>query len=195
METWGDSVKSASQSAATAVDELGDIITWFSRDIQSSSTVPQATISRVGASLALLSESIAQVTESINKVADAERHATLAFLAGQRLTREQFYILLASECLEWTNKALGLSEFEDFELFEMLRYEGDDRQGYIYLAEDIDDLPDIGMDDWFLEIVSSTYRKAIIPPEDIQWNALAPDQRAFFQRHLPDAAKRFRRGN
>jgi hypothetical protein len=102
-------------------------------------------------------------------------------------------LLLASECLEWTNKHLGLAEYEDFELFELLRFEGDDRQGYIYLAADIEDRPEIGADDWFLELVAGTYRKAIIPPEDIQWSALSPEQRDFFEQNRPDVAKRFRR--
>ena len=193
MKPWGESVKSATQSASTAVDELGDVITWFKRDIEGSTAIPQKTTARVRASLALLSESIAELAGAIHKVSDAQSRATLSFMAGNRLTRDQFYILLASECLEWTNKALGLADLEDFELFEMLRFEGAERQGYIYLADDIDDLPDVGMDDWWLGLVSRTYRKAIIPPEDIQWDDLRPEQRAFFEKSLPDAADRFLR--
>lgn len=191
MQPWGETVKSARQSAADAVDELGDIVTWFNRDIAKSSTLPRGTVSRVGASLKQLSESIAELAESINRVADAQSQATLTFLGGYRLTRDQFYILLASECLEWTNKVLGLSDFEDFELFELMRYERDDRRGYIYLGEDIDDLPDVGADDWYLELVTTTYRKAIIPPEEIHWRTLSPEQRDFFERYLHETVDRF----
>ena len=102
----------------------------------------------------------------------------MTFLAGKKLNGKQFYFLLMSESLEWTNKHLGLSDFEDFELFDLLRYEGTQRRGYIYLATDIDDLPDIGADDWLLRLISNTYRKAIIPPEEIRWSTLQPEQQA-----------------
>lgn len=138
-----------------------------------------------------MSKSLERTAGVFNSVADAQRIATLTFLSGKKLSRDQFYILLASECIEWTNKHLGLSDFEDFELMELLRYEGDDRQGYIYLGDDIDDVPNDAVDDWYLQFLTSTYRKAIIPPEDIRWSDLRSEQRSFFEKYLPDAVGRF----
>jgi hypothetical protein len=83
MELWGDTVKSARQSAADAVDELDEIITWFNRDVMDSGAFSRKTLSGVSVSLTLLSESIAQLAHAINKVADAQSHATLTFLAGK----------------------------------------------------------------------------------------------------------------
>jgi hypothetical protein len=191
MNPWGESVQSATKSIGSAVDELGDLIQFFNRNIACAETLPNEHISQISTSLVALQQSLQQAAESLGPIADLQGLATLTFLAGKKLNREQFYFLLMSESLEWTNKNLGLSDFEDFELFDLLRYEGSQRQGYIYLAEDIDDLPDIGADDWFLKLVSSTYRKAIIPPEEIRWSKLQPEQRGFFTRYLPKIVGRF----
>lgn len=193
MNPWGDSIQSANQTIGVAVDELGDLITLFNRDVASNSNLPEETIAQVGSSLKALAKSLELTALQFSGVADAQSRATLAFLSGKKLSRDQFYILLASECIEWTNKTLGLSDFEDFELIELLRYEGTDRQGYIYLGADIDDVPKEAVDDWYLNFLSRTYRKAIIPPEEIHWFDLKPEQRSFFEEYLPDAADRFLR--
>lgn len=193
MNPWGDSIQSANQTIGAAVDELGDLITLFNRDIVPPRLLPEETVTQVRSSLAALSKSLEQTAKMFSGIADAQSRAVLTFLGGKKLSRDQFYILLASESIEWTNKTLGLSDFEDYELMELLRYEGNDRQGYIYLGTDIDDLPKAAVDDWYLQFVSSTYRKAIIPPEEIHWADLSPEQRAFFEKYLPDAAARFLR--
>jgi hypothetical protein len=170
---------------------MEDLATCFRRDIDGKNRVPIATARRMGHSLAELRDSLIQLTVSVSGVADAHSRATLSFLAGNRLDREEFYILLATECVEWTNKNVGLSDFDDFELFDLLRFEGEDRSGYIYLAPDIDALPDVDPDDWTLQFLSRTYRRAIIPPEEIEWHCLSPRQREFFRKYLPETVSRF----
>jgi hypothetical protein len=191
MNPWGESIQSATKSIGSAVDELGDLIQFFNRNIACAGWLPNDHISQISTSLTALQKSLQQAAESLDPIADLQGRATLTFLAGKKLNREQFYFLLMSESLEWTNKNLGLSDFDDFELFDLLRYKGTERQGYIYLCEDVDDLPDIGADDWFLKLLSSTYRKAIIPPEEIRWHTLQPEQREFFKRYLPKMVGRF----
>ncbi len=191
MNPWGDSIQSANQTIGAAVDELGDLITLFNRDIVPPRLLPEETVTQVRSSLAALSKSLEQTAKMFSGIADAQSLAVLTFLGGKKLSRDQFYILLASESIEWTNKTLGLSDFEDYELMELLRYEGNDRQGYIYLGTDIDDLPKAAVDDWYLQFLTSTYRKAIIPPEEIRWIELSDEQRSFFEKYLPDAADRF----
>ena len=191
MNTWGQSCQSVSQSLQSAVDAMDDLATCFRRDIQGKNRIPPATARQMGNSLAELRDSLIKLTVSVSGVADAQSRAVLSFLAGNRLDREQFYILLATECVEWSNKNIGLSDFDDFELFDLLRFEGEDRSGYIYLAPDIDGLPDVDPDDWTLRFLSQTYRKAIIPPEEIEWKSLSCRQRMFFRKHLPETVSRF----
>jgi hypothetical protein len=170
---------------------MDDLITCFQRDIDGKSRISAETARQMGDSLVELSDSLQKLSASIGGVADAHSRALLSFLGGKRLDREQFYILLATECVEWTNKTVGLSDFDDFELFDLLRYEAKGQSGYIYLAPDIDDLPDVEPDDWTLAFISRTYRRAIIAPETIQWSSLSPRQRSFFQKYLPEVVGRF----
>ena len=128
MNQWGQSCQTANQSLRTAIDGRRRI---------SSETRMQ-----LGESLYALNDALQKLTVSVGGVADAHSRALLSFLAGRRLDRQQFYILLATECIEWTNKTVGLSDFDDFELFDLLRYEAKGQSGYIYLAPDIDDLPE-----------------------------------------------------
>ena len=62
---------------------------------------------------------------------------------------------------------------------------------YIYLAPDIDDVPDLDPDDWALRLLSRSYRSAIIAPEAIQWSSLSREQRLFFRNYLPGTVERF----
>lgn len=191
MNSWGQSCQAVNQSLQSAIDAMDNLATCFRRDIDGKNRVPAATARQMGNSLAELRHALRKLTVSVSGVADAHSRAVLSFLAGNRLDREQFYILLATECVEWTNKNVGLSDFDDFELFDLLRYEGQDKSGYIYLASDIDGLPDVDPDDWTLQFMSQTYRKAIIRPEEIEWRRLSPRKRTFFRKYLPEAVSRF----
>jgi hypothetical protein len=166
-------------------------MTCFQRDIDGRSRISSETTMQLGDSLYALNDALQKLTASVGGVADAHSRALLSFLAGRRLDRQQFYILLATECIEWTNKTVGLSDFDDFELFDLLRYEAKGQSGYIYLAPDIDDLPDVEPDDWTLAFMTRTYRRAIIAPEAIQWSDLSLRQRSFFEKYLPEVVGRF----
>ena len=191
MNQWGDSCQAVNQSLRAAVDAMGDLITCYNRDINGKYRITPRTAVQMGNSLNELNDALQKLTVTVSGVADAHSRAVMTFLAGHKLNREQFYILLATECVEWTNKNVGLSDFDDFELFDLLRYETNEQSGYIYLAPDIDDLPDTDPDDWTLNFLSRTYRSAIIAPEAIEWRSLSPGQRSFFQNYLPEVVGRF----
>ena len=191
MNHWGESIQSVNQSLGTAVDELGDLRTWFKRDMSESDAFPTETVTRVGDSLDEMSRSLQYLAETITGIADAQNQAMFHFLGGLKLGREDFYILLATECIEFTNKTVGLSDFDDYELFNLLRYKGKDRRGYIYLQSDINDIPETDPDDWTMSFITRTYLKAIIPPEEIEWETLTAEQRQFFEKYLPETVKRF----
>jgi len=103
MNPWGDSIQSANQTIGAAVDELGDLITLFNRDIVPPRLLPEETVTQVRSSLAALSKSLEQTAKMFSGIADAQSLAVLTFLGGKKLSRDQFYILLASESIEWTN--------------------------------------------------------------------------------------------
>ena len=191
MNHWGESIQSVNRSLGTAVDELGDLRTWFRRDLSESDAFPAGTITQVGESLDEMTRSLQYLAETISGIADAQNQAMLHFLGGLKLQREDYYVLLAAECIEITNKTAGLTDFDDYELFNLLRYKYESRRGYIYLLDDINDLPEVDPDDWTMNFITRTYLKAIIPPEEIRWSTLNDEQRDFFEKYLPDTVGRF----
>jgi hypothetical protein len=191
MNQWGQSCQAANQSLRTAIDAMDDLMTCFQRDIDGRSRISSETTMQLGESLYALHDALQKLTVSVGGVADAHSRALLSFLGGKRLDREQFYILLATGCVEWTNKTIGLSDYDDFELFDLLRYEAKGQSGYIYLAPDIDYVPDVEPDDWAFTFISRTYRRALFAPETIQWSSLSPQQRSFFEKYLPEVVGRF----
>jgi hypothetical protein len=134
MNQWGQSCQAANQSLRTAIDAMDDLMTCFQRDIDGRSRISSDMRMQLGNSLYEVNGALKKLTASVGGVADAHSRALLSFLGGKRLNREQFYILLATGCVEWTNKTVGLSDFDDFELFELLRYEAKGQSGYIYKA-------------------------------------------------------------
>ena len=159
-----------------------------------SDAFPTETITQVGESLDEISRSLQYLAETISGIAGAQNQAMLHFLGGLKLQREDYYVLLATECIEITNKTAGLTDFDDYELFNLLRYKYENRRGYIYLQDDINDLPEVDPDDWTMNFITRTYLKAIIPPEEIRWSTLNDEQRDFFEKYLPDTVARFIHG-
>jgi hypothetical protein len=111
-------------------------------------------------------------------------------LCGCRLTRAEFHLFIAlhPEILNFTNKFLGLSDFDDYEVFDHCCYEGENKSGYI----DPDRHPDPPLQGTE-RILKARYPGPTMAPEDIFWNRLRPEQQSFFEHHLPKVAIRFKR--
>lgn len=97
------------------------------------------------------------------------------YLGGFLLSREEFF-LLASRGLASVDMPWG----DEYDVFRMFHYEDSDQRGYINPSE--------------RPRVPGTVRVRLgIPPEEIAWERLRPEQRDFFERHLPQVAGRFAR--
>lgn len=112
-------------------------------------------------------------------------------MRGRPLTREEFHLAMAFGVLNFTNKNCGLSEFDDYDVFANFCYEDEERFAYIMPEQrplSSERLGDTG---------SGKVRACIIgpglPPEEIHWDRLRPEQRAFFERNIPEVAARFNR--
>jgi hypothetical protein len=101
-------------------------------------------------------------------------------LVGRRLTREEFFLLAAAGDLLYSNKAVGLSAHDDYEVHEMFHYEDQERVCHIN--------PD-------LKPRSSNGRLLLrfgVCPEEIPLAGLRGEQRKFFEEKLPEIAARFK---
>ena len=91
--------------------------------------------------------------------------------------------------MNYTNKSAGLSEYDDYEIFQQFWYEDESKCGYI--APDQKPLPSP-------VTIGDTTTIHVRPgpslaPEDIIWERLKPEQREFFERYIPDVAGRIKR--
>ena len=110
---------------------------------------------------------------------------TMKLLWGHLLTREEFYLLSARLSVDGealpTAKDIGLSSFDDFEIFCLLHYNNDQKQGYV----------DVGPP------LATRKNDATVffgkPPESVPLRCLRPEQKQFFERYLPEIFRRFNR--
>ena len=118
-----------------------------------------------------------------------------AFNSGQQLSREEYLIVqaIAGESAKGTpsNKSVGLSEWDDYEVYSMFLYEDDER--YCYINPSLDPLPppSQSMDD-YLGAGRLTWRFGAAP-ENLCLDALRPERHRFFRKHLPEVYRRFNR--
>lgn len=97
------------------------------------------------------------------------------FLSGFMLSREEFYLASAQDLIMIETPA-----DDAYEVFRMFHYEDDARRCYININES--------------PRVEGRLRIRIgVPPEELSWDRLRPEQRDYFERHLPEVAGRFRR--
>jgi hypothetical protein len=99
--------------------------------------------------------------------------------SGLPLSREQYHLLAAQGCTWADNKKVGLSPYTDFEVAEFFDYEDDERSCRIDTA---------------LPPPPGTIRVHFgVSPEKLRLDVLRPEQRRFFEEHLPEVAARFAR--
>jgi len=107
------------------------------------------------------------------------RWPAVKFKRGQKLTRTEYYHLVAAGVFEQGGaKVLGLSPYDDYEAFSFLFYEDEKRIAYINPGQPHH---------------SERRARLGIPPEEARLDALRPEQREFFKKHLPETYERFKR--
>ncbi|HEY3382614.1 MAG TPA: hypothetical protein VGK32_12645 [Vicinamibacterales bacterium] len=99
--------------------------------------------------------------------------------SGLPLSREQYHLLAAQGCTWADNKMVGLSPYTDFEVAEFFDYEDEERSCRID--------PALPLPPGQIKL------KFGVSPEKLRFNALRPEQRRFFEEHLPEVAARFAR--
>jgi hypothetical protein len=116
---------------------------------------------------------------SIDRYSDRPR---LFLTKAYPLSEEYFYVLQAMGLFRGITKGLNLSPVSDFEAFMLMRYEDEQRRGYINPAESPRKDGMIGI-------------RFGAPPEEINRSDLRPEQLEFFQQYLPQVYARFASGS
>ena len=109
---------------------------------------------------------------------------TRKYFSGQRVTEQEFHLLLAQRILHW--KGGGMNEYEKFVL---LHYEGETQQGYINISSRPPEPPKkIGN-----KRVKTVGLSWGIAPEEVQIKYLRDEQTKYFKEHMPEIYARFKK--
>ncbi len=137
-----------------------------------------------------LDKSLQNVATFVHAIDETNTSLIIKAMSGQFLSREQFHLLSALGGLNYTNKDAGLSDYDDYEVFQNFCY--DSGEVHAYITPTMEPLgPPVTIDG------TTTFKARAfnpgLPPEEIPWDRLKPEQRLFFERYLPDVAVRFNR--
>ena len=162
---------------------------WVNRNVVASDVIPRQFPIELDRLFQILDESLKQVATGVGEIDDSITRALIFAIGGRHLNREQFHLISALGGLSYSNKSAGLSEYDDYEIFQHFCYESDNEHGYITPGRKA--LPPPVM------IGQTTHISARVgpewAPEDIPWDRLRSEQRVFFERYVPDVVARFKR--
>lgn len=130
-------------------------------------------------------QTLHQSINSIRKLASCaeeryRRGPLRTFVAGKKLSPEEYYVLRAQGVSVGSCRELGLIAFDDYDVHEMLCYENDSKWTYINVGEKPRDpaLTKVGC-------------RIGCSPEECSLKSLRPEQEAFFREYLPHVYERF----
>ena len=183
-DKWLEDLQSAKSAIKSAEQAIRDVRAWLYQN--GTRRFPL----ELDQSFESLDKSLQNVATFVDAIDETNTSLIIKVMSGQFLSREQFHLLSALGALHYTNKDAGLSEYDDYEVFQNFCYEsGED---HAYITPNMKPLgPPVTIDG------TTTFELRAfnpgLPPEEIPWDRLKPEQRLFFERYLPDVAARFKR--
>jgi hypothetical protein len=134
-------------------------------------------------------DTVSNLIECLNQISALAGDARERLLAvpmqklasGRDVTLHEYRLLQASRVIGCPAVALNAAQFDDYYVFQMLRYENADTRAYI----DIDSPPPESE-------IRRVGLKVGTVPEHLDISGLRPEQRQFFEHYSPAVLKRFR---
>ena len=184
------SIRSAGTSSKDATDALRSFVQFFEENYDRIRALPsdvRDTLDSLHGALKNLSSS---TSNAISDIDDAQYY----FLSGRKLNREQFYFLTALGVLNYTNKSVGLSKFNDYDVYCFFCYEDDNRYAIIDAQKQPERPVKVTVDEHGNKCMEVSAKVgAFEAPEDLSWDRLSSMQQSFFEENFPDVASRFAR--
>src|SRR5215471_10487347 len=175
---WAQQLRAVIEALEPLDGVLEDIHRWLWRNVVVHDCLPRELPDEIDRLLSRLGSGLhagkSAASEAFQRFSGGP---TGKFLAGMRLSEEEFYILngiavASSDFPRNTANGLGLTDVTDYEAFSMLYYEDDRRYGYIN-PEETPKKP--GYFRWGLGII----------PESVCTKFLRPEQDTFLRRRIP----------
>ena len=171
---WTQQLRAVSEALEPLHGVLGELDRWLWQHVVASDDLPRKLPDEIADLLQRLGEGLQAGESAASEAFQRFSARPLAkFLAGMRLSEEEFYILGGMGVLP-----LGLTDVTAFEAFSMLYYEDDRRHGYINPAE-------IPRQPGYPKL-----RFGIIP-EEVCMKFLRPEQDTFLRTRFPELYARF----
>ncbi len=183
-DKWLEDLQSAKSAIKSAEQAIRDVRAWVYQD--GTRRFPL----ELDQSFESLDKSLQNAATFVDAIDRKHTLLLIKGLSGQSLSREQFLLLNALGGLNYTNKSAGLSEYDDYEVFQNFCYESGEVHAYI--TPSMKPLGPPATIDGTTTVEVRAFNPGL-PPEEIPWDRLKPEQRLFFERYLPDVAARFKR--
>jgi hypothetical protein len=186
-DDWSREFNRICDSVATARSIVEGFAKWVWDNVVAKDVIPTQMPAEVSVALAALDQEL----RSIEKLGGNLRwyfcsNPSQKWLAGQQLTREEFYILAAQGIMIIPSES-GLEDA--YEEFTHYFYEDDKKRGYINPLEYPDSPPTpAGHGGWTYKV----HLKVGIVPEEVRTSCLRPAQLDFFKSFEPELFSRFR---
>lgn len=192
MDKWPGTLQTADQSIASARQAVQTLYDWVQRNVVPDDIWPRPPLPpELNEAFQVLGESLKRASSSVREIDGAITGALENTFSGRPLSRGQFYWISAQVGLPFTNKTAGLSEYDDYEVFQNFCYE--DGEQHAYIGPDL--MPASPPVTRGETTTSQFHFGPSRPPEELDWDCLRPEQQRFFDHHLPDVACRFKRKN
>jgi hypothetical protein len=162
---------------------------WVCRNIVADDVVPREVPEPLASHLKALAQELDRARGAAAQAFDRYSDGPLEkMLHGWLLSREEYYLCRAMGMDFGTARELGLSEFEDYDVYRMLRYEDDKRLTYINVHEVQETLQKETPPEGVTEKIHLRFGS---PPEECKRRYLRPEQQEFFLNYLPRVYARF----
>lgn len=174
---WAQEIREISASATRALDAVRMI------ERQVSGSAPESR-----ESLSVLFRALDQVRNAADQA--FQRYSSEPagkWFGGLPLSREQYYVCRAMGVDFGTAREVGLSEWNDYDVYCNLCYEDEKRFVYINIHETPSEV--VQLEDG--SAVTTVHMRIGQSPEECKRRCLRPEQQTFFVKYLPDVYARF----
>jgi hypothetical protein len=179
-ESWSENIKSNLNELEEVKRNFDLLRTWLMNNLSAKDEQPSRLPEQVSEFIGKISKAIISMQKGEKDLFNRLSSEPVGkYASGAKLNREEFYLLKAMDVPLIDPKDCNLSNWDDFDFFNLLTYEDEQRRGYI------NPIP-----------LKYEIRKANIkfgiPPENLKLSALRQEQHDFFSKYLPAVYARFK---
>jgi hypothetical protein len=179
-EGWSENIKSNLNELEEVMRNFDLLQTWLMDNLLAKDVQPSRLPEQVSEFIDKIRKALISIRQSENGLFNRLSSEPVGkYASGAKLTREEFYLLKAMDVPLIKAKDFNLSNWDDFDFFNLFTYEDEQCRGYINPTPMGDEIRKVEI-------------KFGFPPENLKLSALRPEQHDFFSKYLPAMYTRFK---